>query len=95
MRKLRKFLLIFCCLYLVLAAIAGVVIAEASLKLQHLPLHYRQQFARYVRQHYQANLQEVSVTASDSVVLKGWYVRPVDFNGNTVVLSHGITDNRE
>lgn len=95
MRKLRKLLLILVSLYLVLAAIAGVVIAEASLKLQHLPLHYRQQIAAYIRQHYQANLQDVSITASDSVALKGWYVRPIDFNGNTVVLSHGIADNRE
>ena len=95
MRKLRIFLIGFCCFYLVLAAIAGVVIAEVSLKLPHRPLHYRQRIATFVRQRYQANLQEVSITASDSVVLKGWYIRPAGFNGNTVVLSHGITDNRE
>jgi hypothetical protein len=28
-------------------------------------------------------------------VLKGWYTRPRLFNGSTVLLSHGITDNRE
>ena len=95
MRKLRRFLLILFGLYLLLAAIAGAVIAEASLKLPHRPLHYRQRIATYVRQRYQANLQDVSITASDSVVLKGWYIRPAGFNGNTVVLSHGITDNRE
>jgi len=95
MRKLRTILLIFLGVYLVLATIAGVAIAEASLKLQHLPLNYRQQFARYVHQHYRTDFQEVSIQATDSVVLKGWYVRQIDFNGNTVVLSHGITDNRE
>jgi pimeloyl-ACP methyl ester carboxylesterase len=28
-------------------------------------------------------------------VLKGWYVQPQKFNGNAVVLLHGITDNSE
>ncbi|MBZ5521430.1 MAG: alpha/beta fold hydrolase [Acidobacteriia bacterium] len=37
----------------------------------------------------------MSVTAADGAVLKGWYVHPRLFNGSSVVLTHGITDNRE
>jgi len=73
---------------------AGAFIADGSLRLPRLPLRHRQQVADYVRRH-QAALQEVSITASDSVVLKGWYIRPRHFNGDAVLLSHGITDNRE
>src|SRR5262249_12275848 len=95
MRKLFKIVLILCSLYLVLSAIAGIGLAEASLRLQHRPLSHRQEAAALVRQEFRAQLQEVSLTAADSAVLKGWYVRPRDFNGNAVVLAHGLTDNRE
>ena len=94
-RKLFKILLIACALYLLLSVMAGVVVAEASLRLQHRPLSHRQEAAALVRQEFRAQLQEVSLTAADSAVLKGWYVRPRDFNGNAVVLAHGLTDNRE
>ena len=94
MRRLLKLLLLLGGSYLPLAAIAGAVIAEGSLRLWRLPLRHRQQVASYVRQH-QAALDEVSIIASDSVVLKGWYIRPQHFNGSAVLLSHGITDNRE
>jgi len=93
-RRFLKLLLTLTCGYLLLAAIAGAVIAEGSLRLWRLPLRHRQQVASYVSQH-QAALHEVSIIASDSVVLKGWYIRPQHFNGSAVLLSHGITDNRE
>jgi hypothetical protein len=48
-----------------------------------------------VRTDFQAELQDVTITAADGVELKGWFVHPHDYNGNAVVLLHGITDNRE
>ncbi|HEV3037558.1 MAG TPA: alpha/beta fold hydrolase [Candidatus Angelobacter sp.] len=94
-RRWPKFLVAITGLYVLLSILAGIVIAEASLKLGHRPLRHRQQVAELVRQRYQAELQEVSISATDSAVLKGWYVRPANFNHRTVVLLHGITDNRE
>ncbi len=44
---------------------------------------------------FHTELQDVSIHAADGVTLKGWYVHPHDFNGNSVILLHGITDNRE
>ena len=82
-------------LYLAMAAIGGVIVAEASLHLRRLPLRHQEEFAAIVRDRYQAELQEVSITAADSIVLKGWYIHPANFNGNSVVVLHGITDNRE
>ncbi|MBZ5509220.1 MAG: alpha/beta fold hydrolase [Acidobacteriia bacterium] len=84
-----------CAVYLALAVLAGILIADASLKLRRLPLRHRQVFAAIVHNNFRAELQDASITAADGAVLKGWYVHPHDYNGNTVILLHGITDNRE
>ena len=84
-----------CLAYLAFSVMAGIVIADASLKLHRLPLRHRQEIAATMREDFHAELQDVSMTAADGAVLKGWYVRPRDYNGNAVILLHGITDNRE
>jgi dipeptidyl aminopeptidase/acylaminoacyl peptidase len=95
MRRLIKPGLAVCGLYLLLSAIAGVVVGEGSLKLQRRPLLHREEAAALARERYHAELQEVSIPAADGAVLRGWYIHPADFNGNSVILLHGITDNRE
>jgi uncharacterized protein len=95
MRRLFRFLLIVIGAYLLLAAVAGVVVGEGSLKLRRLPLRHRQQIAELVRDKYHAGLQDISLQAADGVTLRAWYVRPQEFNGSAVILLHGITDNRE
>jgi dipeptidyl aminopeptidase/acylaminoacyl peptidase len=94
-RTARRILLAVCLAYLALSGLAGIVIADASLKLHRLPLRHRQEIAATLRENFHAELQDVSMTASDGAVLKGWYVRPRDYNGSAVILLHGITDNRE
>lgn len=81
--------------YLVLSILAGIVLTDLSLKLHRLPLRHRQAIAAAMRTDFHAELQEVAITAADAVALKGWFVHPRDYNGNAVVLLHGITDNRE
>src|SRR5215469_14542936 len=95
LRKLFKIAVLLCALYLSLSLIAGVVLAEASLRLHHRPLSHREEATAQVKQVFGTELQDVSITAADSVVLKAWYVHPQKFNGSAVVLMHGITDNRE
>lgn len=80
---------------LVLSILAGIVITEVSLKLHRLPLRHQQAIAAAVRTDFHAELQDVAITAADGVLLKGWFVHPRDYNGNAVILLHGITDNRE
>ena len=41
-----------------------------------------------------SELSDVSVTASDGAVLRGWQIRPAASNGNAVILLHGVGDNR-
>lgn len=81
--------------YLVLAFIAGVVLGEGSLHLRRLPLRHTQEIAAFVHHRYETELQDVAIQAADGAMLKGWYVQPPQFNGNAVILLHGITDNRE
>jgi uncharacterized protein len=97
-RKFRiwhKFLLAASLLYFIFSTIAGIAIANFSLKLPRRPLGHQQQVAAFVHNNFQANLQNISITAADGAVLKAWFIHPHQYNGNAVVLLHGITDNRE
>src|SRR5215471_2607698 len=94
-RLARKCLLTGAIFYLVLSAIAGAIITEASLKLRRLPLRHQQAFAATVARKFITKLESVSIVAADGALLKAWYVHPASYNGNAVVLLHGITDNRE
>jgi dipeptidyl aminopeptidase/acylaminoacyl peptidase len=91
----RKIILAGFAGYLVLSILAGIVIADVSLKLHRLPLRHQQAIAEAVQADFHAELQDVAITAADGVALKGWFVHPRDYNGNAVILLHGITDNRE
>src|SRR5436305_9379980 len=88
----RKALVASLIAYLDLSILAGIVIAEASLKLHRLPLRHQQAIAAAVRADFHAELQDVTITAVDGVVLNGWFIHPRDYNGNAVILLHGITD---
>jgi pimeloyl-ACP methyl ester carboxylesterase len=94
-RKIVITVVVLFSVYLSLCVVGGVLLAEGSLRLPHRPLRHQQEAAKIARQEFATALQEVSITAADNNVLKGWYVRPQSFNGNAVVLMHGITDNRE
>ena len=41
-----------------------------------------------------AQLDDVTLTAADGALLSAWHIRPADPNGNTVILLHGVGDNR-
>jgi dipeptidyl aminopeptidase/acylaminoacyl peptidase len=94
-RTARRLLFSGCLAYLALSVLAGVVIADASLKLRRLPLRHQQAIAATVGGNFHAELLDVSIAAADGAVLKAWYVHPRDYNGSAVILLHGITDNRE
>ena len=40
------------------------------------------------------DFRDASITASDGAVLRGWSFRPAQANGSTVILLHGVSDNR-
>ena len=80
--------------YLIFCIAAGVELAELSLR---LPKHQPPDEARYgrrVQNEFHAHIESVSLAAADGAVLKAWYVQPANPNGESVILLHGITDNR-
>jgi hypothetical protein len=40
------------------------------------------------------NFRDASITARDGAALRGWFLRPAKANGYTVILLHGVSDNR-
>jgi len=40
------------------------------------------------------DFREASITAADGVDLRAWFFRPEQANGSTVILLHGVSDNR-
>lgn len=95
MRRWLRIGAVLFAVYLFLSIIAGITIAEGSLKLHHLPIRHRAEVQAIVQDRYHSQLQEIAITASDGVQLRAWYVRPAKSNGSAAVLLHGITDNRE
>ena len=41
-----------------------------------------------------AKLEAATITAKDGIVLQAWDFRPLDANGDAVILLHGLSDNR-
>lgn len=80
--------------YVTFCIVAGIALAELSLR---LPKHRPGDGAAYrsrVETQFQAKVQNVSIRASDGAMLKAWFVQPPHPDGETVILLHGITDNR-
>src|SRR5215469_8512235 len=81
--------------YLLLSVLGGIFLSEGSLHLRRLPLRHAHEFATIAHEKYGAELEDASIRADDGAEMKGWYIHPNEFNGNAVVLMHGITENRE
>ncbi len=95
LRKLRRVALVVLVGYIVLCLVSAVVLSEMTVHLPRKPVRHRAEFANVVREQFHAELADVSVAADDGAVLKAWYVQPEKANGATVILLHGVTDNRE
>jgi pimeloyl-ACP methyl ester carboxylesterase len=91
LRRIAYFLLA----YSALAFAAGVFVAEGTLHPGRRPLADRDQIVgRELAQQYDSDFTLVSISAADAVLLQAWYLQPRTRNGQTVVLFHGLSDNR-
>jgi alpha-beta hydrolase superfamily lysophospholipase len=79
----------------VASIVVGIALAEFSLHVHHRVVGHRAEFAAIVGEQFHAELQDVSISVYDGAELRGWYVQPLTGNGSTVILLHGVTDNRE
>jgi len=94
-RTVLKLLVAVLLLYGVFSVIGGILLAELQLHPPRRPIRNVPEVARTIRERYHADLQNVSVTASDGAVLRAWYVMPRNDNGNVIILLHGVGDNRD
>jgi uncharacterized protein len=83
------------CLYLAFSAVAGIFLADATLRpdrrtLTEDEIAAAQQSVRALN----AELEDVSITTPDRAVLRAWLIRPHHENGNAAILLHGLADNR-
>jgi hypothetical protein len=60
-----------------------------------MPIRHAGAFSHDIKSRYNANVQDVSITAADGATLRAWYVKPQMDKGSVVVLFHGVGDNRE
>jgi uncharacterized protein len=82
-------------LYLSLCVLAGVFIADGAMHPGRRSLREDEVAGfRQALQAMKAEMTDVSITAPDGVVLKGWVIVPFRPNGNAVVVLHGLGDNR-
>jgi len=82
-------------IWLVLCIVIGVVVSEWALHPWRRALGAKDEaLAREVAARNHAELTEVAVTASDGAILRGWSIRPLQGNGDAVILLHGVADNR-
>jgi hypothetical protein len=93
-RRLRWVLVLFL-LYLGLCTVGGIYLADGTLHPARRTLTAEEStaFTSTVRA-LQAELQDVSITTPDQVILRGWLLRPGVSNGNAALVLHGLADNR-
>jgi hypothetical protein len=81
--------------YLAATAVAGVLLCDGALHPMRRPLTSSDQGQVYEmaeRQH--ATVQDTFLLVRDQVTLRAWLLSSHSPNGNTVVLLHGLSDNR-
>jgi uncharacterized protein len=90
-----RFLLTWLACFLVLALIAGVVLAEVTVHPgRNVQSPEDEMRIRRTTQRYRYELADVAIAAQDGATLRGWSIRPSNGNGNAVILLHGLGDNR-
>jgi uncharacterized protein len=81
--------------YLGFSLIAGIVLAGNTVHLRRKPLNHNAKLDVMLSRQSGATQKDVSMSAADGAVLKGWYVQPANGNGSAVILLHGMADNRQ
>ena len=90
-----RILLVILVVYFVFCTIGGVYLADASLHPGRRALSAEEVVVfRGMLSTIHADLRDVAITTSDHVSLRGWLLRPMQANGDGVLVLHGLGDNR-
>jgi alpha-beta hydrolase superfamily lysophospholipase len=95
LRRLAKILAVAAVVYLTFSLFLGVFLMEGALHLKRVPVLGQGAFAQSVAALSGSGVENARQTASDGTKLSGWYVQPDEWNGDSVILLHGVGDNRE
>src|SRR5690349_102569 len=95
LRRIRVLTIQWVLGYVMFSIAGGITLAELQLHPWRRPLAHSQQAAEFVRERFDAELQNVQITAADGASLSAWYLRSLHANGRDVLLLHGVQDNRE
>jgi alpha-beta hydrolase superfamily lysophospholipase len=93
LRRLGLFALAAAGVYLLLSAVGGVVLMESALHPPRRPVAQQSGFA--LAKWAPSGVANVEIEGADGAELKGWYAQPPAWNGDSVILLHGVGDNRE
>lgn len=92
--RLRRLLGSVAIIYLLVTLFGGAVLCYIALHPPRRALDY-QITAREVAQRGPAvRIENATVIAAGGVQLRGWSIHPQDYNGNAVIILHGVADNR-
>jgi|SRR5579863_766427 len=90
-----RWLVVLAGLYLAVCVVGGIFLADGALHPQRRVLPDEEVSLERKRvESLGAVLQDVSITAPDGAVLRAWAIHPQNWNGDVVILLHGLGDNR-
>jgi pimeloyl-ACP methyl ester carboxylesterase len=92
-RRLGLFAFAAAGVYLFLSAIGGVMLMENALHPQRRPVAQQSGFA--LAKWAPSGVADVEIEGADGAKLKGWYAQSPTWNGDSVILLHGVGDNRD
>ena len=95
LRRLAKILAVAAAVYLTFSLFLGIFLMEGALHLKRVPVHDEHSFAQSVAALSASGVENARQTADDGTALSAWYVQPTQWSGNSVILLHGVGDNRE
>jgi len=82
-------------LYLLGTVFGGIGLGWIALHPSSPPIHESEERnAKAAVQRISAEFQDLELTTSDGATLHGWFMRPQEANDDTVILLHGVSDNR-
>jgi alpha-beta hydrolase superfamily lysophospholipase len=94
-RQTARWLALLAVAYFLASLVSGVFLAEVALHPGRRVLEPRDEnIARQLAVRSDARLEDVSIVAGDGVILRAWSISPQAGNGDSVILLHGVSDNR-
>jgi len=94
-RRRLRWVVVGFALYIALCTVGGIYLADGTLHPGRRGLTDEDVAAfEHTLQTVHSELQEISVTTADHIVLPAWLLKPSIPNGNAALVLHGLADNR-